>query len=482
MGGQVKPVLLIPSPPHLPKSISAHPRLMFMQSNGGLTDASLFQGKDSILSGPAGGVVGAVQTSAVAGYDRVIGFDMGGTSTDVSHYRGQYERTFETEVAGVRLRAPMMSIHTVAAGGGSIVSFDGSRYRVGPESAGAYPGPACYRNGGPLAVTDCNVMVGKLQPDFFPHVFGPDADQPLDADVVRQKFTALADHIHQETGDRRAPEQVAAGFLAIAVEKMANAIKKISVQRGHDVSDYVLCCFGGAGGQHACLIADALGMKEVFLHPYAGVLSAYGMGLADVRSLAERSVELPLSSDTIQDVQQVLETLATQGREELRQQGFDLSDPQAMGTSGSHVQVLPRLLLKYEGTDSTIPVEFGEVEGMRSQFTAIHRQRYGFALDTKPLIVDTAFVEVVGHTDSPEEQTISATRTIPLTPKTTVPLYADDTWHPTPVYHRDDLVPGDTISGPAILIEATGTNIVEPGWSGNSHRERASHFEEGNSE
>jgi 5-oxoprolinase (ATP-hydrolysing) len=272
---------------------SAPPRLMFMQSNGGLTDARLFQGKDSILSGPAGGVVGAVQTSAMAGYGRVIGFDMGGTSTDVSHYRGQYERTFETEVAGVRMRAPMMSIHTVAAGGGSILEFDGSRYRVGPESAGAYPGPACYRHGGPLAVTDGNVMVGKLQPQFFPQVFGPGGDQPLDAEVVRQKFTALAERIYQETGDQRSPEQVAAGFLAIAVEKMANAIKKISVQRGYDVSEYVLCCFGGAGGQHACLIAEALGMQEVFLHPYAGVLSAYGMGLADVRSLNEQSVERP---------------------------------------------------------------------------------------------------------------------------------------------------------------------------------------------
>jgi 5-oxoprolinase (ATP-hydrolysing) len=446
-------------------SNATYPRLMFMQSNGGLTDAALFQGKDSILSGPAGGVVGAVQTSAMAGYHRVIGFDMGGTSTDVSHYRGKYERTFETEVAGVRLRAPMMSIHTVAAGGGSIVSFDGTRYRVGPESAGAYPGPACYRNGGPLAVTDCNVMVGKLQPTFFPYVFGPDGDQPLDAEVVRQKFAELAEQIHQETGDRRAPEQVAAGFLAIAVEKMANAIKKISVQRGHDVSEYVLCCFGGAGGQHACLIADALGMKEVFLHPYAGVLSAYGMGLADVRSLAEQSVELPLSDGTIQEVQQVLETLAAQGRDDLQQQGFDLTDTHSVLESGSHVQVLPRLLLKYEGTDSTIPVEFGGVGEMRSRFTEIHRQRYGFALETKQLIVDTASVEVVGHTESPVEKDISQTRTSPLTSKTIVPMYTADTWYQTPVYQRDDLVPGDTINGPAILIESTGTNIVEPGWS-----------------
>ncbi|MGB6014110.1 MAG: hydantoinase/oxoprolinase family protein, partial [Nodosilinea sp.] len=352
----------IQNSPQSPNSPIPHslPRLMFMQSNGGLTDAALFQGKDSILSGPAGGVVGAVQTSRQAGYDRMIGFDMGGTSTDVSHYRGEYERTFETEVAGVRLRAPMMAIHTVAAGGGSIVGFDGSRYRVGPESAGAYPGPACYRHGGPLAVTDCNVMVGKLQPEFFPHVFGPEGDLPLDAEVVREKFAALAEAIHKATGDARSPEQVAAGFLAIAVEKMANAIKKISVQRGYDVSEYVLCSFGGAGGQHACLIADALGMKSVFLHPYAGVLSAYGMGLADVRSLNERSVELPLGEATLPQLQQVVESLTDKGLEELRQQGFETltpslspggrgeqEQPKSNSQQPKSPQVLPRLLLKY---------------------------------------------------------------------------------------------------------------------------------------
>jgi 5-oxoprolinase (ATP-hydrolysing) len=443
---------------------SAPPRLMFMQSNGGLTDARLFQGKDSILSGPAGGVVGAVQTSAMAGYDRVIGFDMGGTSTDVSHYRGQYERTFETEVAGVRMRAPMMSIHTVAAGGGSILEFDGSRYRVGPESAGAYPGPACYRHGGPLAVTDGNVMVGKLQPQFFPQVFGPGGDQPLDAEVVRQKFTALAERIYQETGDQRSPEQVAAGFLAIAVEKMANAIKKISVQRGYDVSEYVLCCFGGAGGQHACLIAEALGMREVFLHPYAGVLSAYGMGLADVRSLNEQSVERPLSDDTLPEIQQVLETLAAQGRADLQEQGFDGAGDTTVLASSADMRVLPKVHLKYEGTDSTIAVDFAGVEAMRSQFTAIHRQRYGFAMENKRLIADTASVEVIGHTDSPVDPDIAKTRTTPLVAKTTVPMYTANAWHPTPVYHRDDLVPGDIIPGPAMLIEPTGTNIVEPGW------------------
>ena len=284
-------------------------RLMFMQSNGGLTDAQMFQGKDSILSGPAGGIVGAVQTSLMAGFNKIITFDMGGTSTDVAHYNGEYERTFETEVAGVRLRTPMMAIHTVAAGGGSIVQFDGARYRVGPQSAGANPGPASYSQGGPLTVTDCNVMVGKLQPQFFPHVFGVNGDSPLDADVVRRKFDQLA----AEIGDT--PEQVASGFLAIAVEKMASAIKKISLQRGYDVSEYTLCCFGGAGGQHACLIADALGMKQVFIHPYAGVLSAYGMGLADVRSLRERAVDCVLSEDLVAGLEEVLNELEKEGRE-----------------------------------------------------------------------------------------------------------------------------------------------------------------------
>ncbi|TVQ05400.1 MAG: 5-oxoprolinase [Leptolyngbya sp. DLM2.Bin27] len=439
-------------------------QLMFMQSNGGLTDAALFQGKDSILSGPAGGVVGAVQTSRQAGYDRMIGFDMGGTSTDVSHYRGEYERSFETEVAGVRLRAPMMAIHTVAAGGGSIVGFDGSRYRVGPASAGAYPGPACYRHGGPLAVTDCNVMVGKLQPEFFPQVFGPGGDQPLDGAIVREKFVALAEEIQAATGDVRSPEQVAAGFLAIAVEKMANAIKKISVQRGYDASEYVLCSFGGAGGQHACLIADALGMTEVFLHPYAGVLSAYGMGLADVRSLNEQSVELPLEEATLPEIQRVVESLADQGLEELGRQGFDIQNSKLKTKNSTSPQVLPRLLLKYEGTDSTLAVEFAGVEAMRSQFTTLHRQRYGFAQENKRLIVDTAAVEVIGHTHSPDEPEIARVRTQPLTPNTTVSVYTADGWHETPVYHRDDLCPGDAIAGPALIIEPTGTNVVEPGW------------------
>jgi 5-oxoprolinase (ATP-hydrolysing) len=449
-----------------PKPSTPSPRLMFMQSNGGLTDAALFQGKDSILSGPAGGIVGAVQTSRQAGYSQIIGFDMGGTSTDVSHYRGEYERTFETEVAGIRLRAPMMAIHTVAAGGGSIVSFDGNRYRVGPESAGAHPGPACYRHGGPLTVTDCNVMVGKLQPQFFPPVFGSEGNLPLDAAVVHQKFVSLADEIYAATGDPRRPEQVAAGFLAIAVEKMANAIKKISVQRGYDVSEYVLCCFGGAGGQHACLIADALGMTEVFLHPYAGVLSAYGMGLADVRSLNQQTVESPLTGETFPQLRTILESLTRQGLEELSQQGFSSSiDRQGLGSIET-LQVLPKLLLKYQGTDSTLTVDFADVDMMRSQFTTLHHQRYGFAQANKPLVVDTAVVEVIAHNPSPDQPQLHPSRTQPLAPQATVPLYTANAWHQAPIYQRNDLRPDDLIPGPALIIEPTGTNVVEPGWIG----------------
>src|SRR5580700_6567208 len=264
-------------------------RLMFMMSSGGLTAAELFRGKDAILSGPAAGVVGMAETGRAAGFTRLIGFDMGGTSTDVSHYAGEYERAFETEVAGVRMRAPMMLIHTVAAGGGSILHFDGARFRVGPDSAGANPGPKCYRRGGPLAVTDANVMVGKLIPDFFPKIFGSAQNLPLDAAAVRNAFAALSKQI----GDGRGAEQVADGFIKIAVENMANAIKKISVQRGYDVTRYALNCFGGAGGQHACLVADALGMTHVLIHPLSSLLSAYGMGLADIRSVRQQAIEEP---------------------------------------------------------------------------------------------------------------------------------------------------------------------------------------------
>ncbi|MBD2129650.1 hydantoinase B/oxoprolinase family protein [Microcoleus sp. ZQ-A2] len=438
--------------------LSASVTLMFMQSNGGLTDARQFQGKDSILSGPAGGIVGAVQTSAIAGFDKIISFDMGGTSTDVAHYNGEYERTFETEVAGVRMRTPMMSIHTVAAGGGSILQYDGARYRVGPESAGANPGPASYSKGGPLTVTDANVMVGKLQPEFFPKVFGRNADLPLDADVVRQKFSQLAADI----GDNRTPEQVAAGFLAIAVEKMANAIKKISLQRGYDVSEYTLCCFGGAGGQHACLIADALGMKQVFIHPFAGVLSAYGMGLADVRVLRERAVEAKLDQELVSELETLLEELAREGKEEINHR--DAENTENKEEEEEDFQVFGKLHLRYEGTDTALIVDFGTVAAMQQQFEAAHRQQYGFIAPEKGLIVEAVSAEVVKQTYNPEEPIIERQTDAKAQPVATVQMYTADAWHETPVYQRENLQPGDCIIGPALIIEATGTNVIEPNW------------------
>ncbi|TQV70844.1 hydantoinase B/oxoprolinase family protein [Denitrobaculum tricleocarpae] len=429
-------------------------RLMFMQSNGGLTDAKLFQGKDSILSGPAGGIVGAVQTAAMGGLDKIITFDMGGTSTDVAHYNGEYERAFETQVAGVRMRAPMMQIHTVAAGGGSILHFDGARYRVGPDSAGANPGPACYRRGGPLAVTDCNVMLGRVVPAFFPKVFGPEADQPLDAEVVREKFSALADEIHKTTGDQRSPEDVAEGFRRIAVENMANAIKEISTQRGYDVTEYTLCSFGGAGGQHACEMADTLGMTKIFLHPFAGVLSAYGMGLADLRALREQAVEGGLDDAIVSQVSGVLDDLAADAVEELRAQGI----------GEERIHVLRKVHLRYAGTDSALVVDFGDRAKIIEGFEQAHRQRYGFVTD-KDHIVEAVSVEAVGTTDSIEDKHLE-TPGRSEKPKATaeVEIYANGSWHDAPVYEREALQAGDLVDGPAIVIEPTSTTVVEPGW------------------
>ncbi len=364
-------------------------RLQFMQSSGGLTDAHLFQGKDAILSGPAGGIVGAVEVSRLAGFDRIIGFDMGGTSTDVTHWAGEYERAFVTQVAGVRLRAPMMSIHTVAAGGGSICSFDGARFRVGPESAGANPGPAAYRRGGPLTVTDCNVMVGKIDPELFPRVFGPGGDEGLDGDVVRAKFAALAAEVSAQSGATRTPEEVAAGFLRIAVENMANAIKHISVQRGYDVTEYTLCCFGGAGGQHACLVADALGMTRVFIHPLAGVLSAYGMGLADVRALRQQAVEATLSVATLEAADASLAELAATAHGEVARQG--IPDARIDGRRTLHV--------KYDGTDTTLEIPFArDPAPIVAEFERRYRQQYGFLMPGKALVVEAIAVEAIGRT------------------------------------------------------------------------------------
>jgi 5-oxoprolinase (ATP-hydrolysing) len=435
----------------LPRSTT---KLEFMKSDGGLTEAARFQGKDSILSGPAGGIVGAVKTSTTAGFDKIIGFDMGGTSTDVSHYNGEYERTLETEVAGVRLCAPMMSIHTVAAGGGSILRFDGSRYRVGPESAGANPGPACYRKGGPLTVTDCNVRLGKVQPEFFPQVFGVEGNLPLDRTIVEQKFAALSAEIRTATGDNRTDEQVAAGFLAIAIDKMANAIKKISVQRGYDVTQYTLCCFGGAGGQHACLIAEALGMTKIFIHPFAGVLSAYGIGLADVRTLKDRAIEANLDETKMPELEQALAALDLDSRAEII----------AQGVSADQIQTVFKARLRYQGTDSALSVDFDQVEAMRSQFEAIYEQRYGFSMPEKSLIVEAVSVEAIAHANPIAEPLLSDQRITPLIAIATVPIYTKEARHQTPVYRRQDLRPGDRITGAALILEPTGTNVVEPGW------------------
>ena len=428
-------------------------KLEFMKSDGGLTEAQRFQGKDSILSGPAGGIVGAVKTSTMAGFSRVIGFDMGGTSTDVSHFNGEYERTFETEVAGVRLCAPMLSIHTVAAGGGSILRFDGSRYRVGPESAGAHPGPACYRKGGSLTVTDCNVRLGKIQPAFFPQVFGTEGNSPLDRSIVEQKFAILTAEIQAQTGDNRTDEQVAAGFLEIAIDKMATAIKKISVQRGYDVTQYTLCCFGGAGGQHTCLIAEALGMTKIFIHPFAGVLSAYGIGLADVRTLKEKSIEAHLTPEQIPALEQTLAVLDAENRAEIA----------AQTVSDERVETLLKARLRYEGTDSALTVDFDQAEAMRLQFEEIYQQRYGFSMPHKGLIVEAVSVEAIAHAIPIAEPSLSG-RTVPLSAIATVQIYTKGDWHKTPVYRRQDLRPGDRIIGAALILEPTGTNVIEPGW------------------
>ncbi len=425
-------------------------RLLFMQSNGGLTDARRFQGKDSILSGPAGGIVGAVRTSLSAGFGKIIGFDMGGTSTDVSHYAGEFEREFETRVAGVRMRAPMMSIHTVAAGGGSILHFDGARYRVGPDSAGANPGPASYRRGGPLAVTDANAMLGKIQPEFFPHVFGADGKQALDAAVVQAKFAELA----QSIGDGRTPEQVAEGFIQIAVGNMANAIKHISVQRGHDVTEYTLCCFGGAAGQHACLVADALAMTRVFIHPFAGVLSAYGMGLADQAALKEKAVESTLGDAALEPE---LEALAQAATQELVSQGVEEKG----------VRVLRRVHLKYEGTDTALIVAYATAEEMKKQFETAYQKQFSFLMPGKVLIVEAISVEALSSGVAPlSDRAFSkdGKGAIGDKPETIVRMFTGGQWHQTPLYRREKMVPGQKVDGPTIIAEANATTVVEPGW------------------
>jgi 5-oxoprolinase (ATP-hydrolysing) len=431
-------------------------RLLFMQSNGGLADARFFHGKDSILSGPAGGVVGAVRTAGLGGYDKIISFDMGGTSTDVAHYVGEYERSFETLVAGVRIRAPMMRIHTVAAGGGSILHFDGARYRVGPDSAGADPGPACYRRGGPLCVTDANLMVGKIQPRFFPKIFGASGDQPLDEKVVREKFAALAAEIEAATGDTRSPEQTAEGFLKIAVDNMANAIKQISIQRGYDVTEYTLNCFGGAGGQHACLVADALGITRVFVHPLAGVLSAYGMGLADLRVMRERAVEAILTDELVGEVESVMDEMQADGHEEIIRQG---AEP-------DRIKVVRQVHLRYEGTDSPLIIDFADRATMVAAFETAHHQQYGFIAPEKRHIIEAATIEVIGGAAEVADPELEVPAGAGGPDKLAeVQTFMAGAPRNTAVYDRDQMKPGSKVSGPAVIIDANATTAVEPGWA-----------------
>ena len=430
-------------------AVSENPKLMFMMSSGGLTSAENFQGKDALLSGPAGGVVGMVETAKLAGFGKVIGFDMGGTSTDVAHYDGDYERAFDTEVAGVRVRAPMMRIHTVAAGGGSILHFEAGRFQAGPDSAGATPGPACYRRGGPLAVTDANVMLGKLQPDFFPAIFGPGQDQPLDAAVVRERFAAMA----AEIGDGRAPEAVAEGFVTIAVENMANAIKKISVQRGYDVTEYLLNCFGGAGGQHACLVADALGMEAVLIHPFSGLLSA---GMSSVFASRQQGLIRPLAEDTVTDLDATIATLHDAVFAEMKLQGVP-----------DHAVVWrPNLHIRYDGTDTALPVNFAarSIDQARIDFETAHKAQFGFVYDDKPMVIETVEVEASDGRVTGRDETDRPLADADASPGETRPVFCNGAWQDAAVHRRENLACGNRIDGPALLIESHQTIVVEPGW------------------
>jgi 5-oxoprolinase (ATP-hydrolysing) len=424
-------------------------RLMFMMSSGGLTAAELFQGKDAILSGPAGGVVGMAETGRQAGFDRLIGFDMGGTSTDVSHFDGEYERTFETEVAGVRMRAPMMLIHTVAAGGGSILQYDGARFRVGPDSAGANPGPKCYRRGGPLAVTDANVMAGKLLPEFFPKIFGPHQDQPLDDGAVKAAFAEMA----KEVGGK-SQEEIADGFIKIAVENMANAIKKISVQRGYDVTRYALNCFGGAGGQHACLVADALGMTKVLIHPFSSLLSAYGMGLADIRATREQAIELPLAAKALAALKRTGGKLGKNAKAEVVGQGVP----------ANKIKVIVRAHIRYAGTDTALVVTAGTAAAMTRAFEKAHKARFGFIDRSKQMVIEAVSVEAVGGGAKFNEKAVRrSTAALPKPAKRTQ-FFSQGEWHKANVYTRDQLKPGSKVKGAAIIIEPHQTIVLEPGW------------------
>ncbi|TPJ32431.1 hydantoinase B/oxoprolinase family protein [Mesorhizobium sp. B2-8-3] len=432
--------------------LGAGPRLMFMMSSGGLTAADLFQGKDALLSGPAGGVVGMVETAKLAGFEKVIGFDMGGTSTDVAHYDGEYERAFDTEVAGVRIRAPMMRIHTVAAGGGSILHYEAGRFRVGPDSAGANPGPAAYRRGGPLAVTDANVMLGKLQPDFFPAIFGAGQDQPLDVGTVGEKFAALA----AEIGDGRTPEAVAEGFVTIAVENMANAIKKISVQRGYDVTEYLLNCFGGAGGQHACLVADALGMEAVLIHPFSGLLSAYGIGLSSVFASRQQALLEPLADASRPAIENLIAAL----------RGVVVAELVSQGIAESGITARPILQIRYDGTDTALPVNFehGSILRAKDDFEAAHKAQFGFVYENKPMIIEAVGVEGSDAGGAGRAETEAELQDLAVVPSEKRKIFAEGEWREAGVFRREALRQGSKVAGPALIIEPNQTVVVEPGW------------------
>ncbi|MGH3250782.1 MAG: hydantoinase/oxoprolinase family protein, partial [Trebonia sp.] len=458
-------------------------RVLFMQSNGGLTEAASFRGKDSVLSGPAGGIVGMARTAKAAGFDRVIGFDMGGTSTDVSHFAGEFERQYETQVAGVRLRAPMLSIHTVAAGGGSVLHFDDGRYQVGPDSAGADPGPACYSRGGPLTVTDANVLLGRVQPAYFPRVFGRTGDQPLDLKATERKFAALAERIAAATEDGRGPAQVAAGFLEIAAANMANAIKKISVQRGYDATRYVLSTFGGAGGQHACAVADALGMTSVLIHPLAGALSAYGIGLADVTAMRETAIEAPLTAALTARLRDAaFVPLEESARAELAAQGPRAAVPAhpvaaasaAVDAAPPGITVTRRVHLRYDGTDTPLQVPYGSALEMTEAFERAYRARFSFLMEDKPIVVEAVSVEAKAEANGCAAGVAIATPAArspgpaggTAAPKVAefVSMFAAGEWASVPLYRRGDLAPGQAVDGPAIIAEDLATTVVEPGW------------------
>jgi len=429
--------------------------LLFMQSNGGLVDAAAFQGKDALLSGPAGGIVGAARTAAQAGVTHIIGFDMGGTSTDVALHAGVFERTFDGEVAGMRVRAPMMAIHSVAAGGGSILRFDGARFRVGPESAGADPGPACYRRGGPLTVTDANVCVGKIQPRHFPSIFGARADMPIDVGIVRERFAALAAQVLRESGMALDPRATAAGFLRVAVSHMANAIKQVSLEKGHDVTDFALQCFGGAGGQHACLVAEELGMRTVLIHPLAGVLSAYGMGLADQSVQRERAIERAFEPAVMPELAAAAAHLEAEARAALVSQGV----------ADRRIETYCQVHLQYAGADSALPVALESLEDMRAAFTAAHRIRFGFATPERAIWVAVVAVEVTALNPQTQDTELPPRSSGEAQAIDEIELWTRDRAYRAPVFARSSLCPLDKIAGPALIVETIATTVIEPGWS-----------------